>query len=229
MSNETNKIFAAVLCAGVTVWLAGFIAEKSLTPAPLEKDAIFVEGAAEGEHGGAASNAPSFAAPILALIASADAEKGAKISKACAACHSFEKGGSTKQGPNLWGIVGHPKGATAGFDYSEGLKAKGGNWDMASLNQFLWKPKKFIDGTKMNFAGIGKDQDRADLIAWLRAQSDSPAADPSEADIAAENEAYAPKAEEVAPVEGAVPAEGVEAPAATEEKPAEKEAAPAAH
>lgn len=211
--------------------LAGFIAEKSLTPEPLEKDAVTIEGEAGGEHSGA-SNAPTFAVPILSLIATADIEKGAKISKACAACHSFEKGGGIKQGPELWGIINRAKGSFPGFDYSAGLKAKGGNWDMASLNQFLWKPKKFVDGTKMNFAGIAKEQDRAALIAWLRTQSDSPAADPSETDIKAENDLYSPKAVETAPAADSAappadaaatpaPAEGAEA-AKAEQNPAEK-------
>lgn len=217
MSNfEMNKVFAAILCAGITVMLAGFVAGLAVHPESLEKDAVAIEGGASADgHGGGAA-APEVAEPILALIASADAEKGAKISKACAACHSFEKGGPVKQGPNLWSIIGRTKGSDAGFDYSAGLKGKGGNWDYASLNQFLWKPKKFVSDTKMNFAGVKKSEDRAALIAWLRQQADAPADVPSEGDIAAEAAAFAPPATE----ETAAPAETETAPPA-EEKPAE--------
>lgn len=204
--------------------LGGFIADQIIPTQTLEKDAIAIEGTADSHGGGAAEEGPKFAEPVLGLIAAADAEKGGKIAKACAACHSFEKGGAVKQGPALWGIVNHAKGTASGFDYSEGLKAKGGDWDMASLNQFLKKPKKFVEGTKMNFAGVAKVQDRADLIAWMRQQADSPAADPSEADIAAEIELYAPKVEEHAAE--AAPAEGEAAPAVDgEAAPAEEKAA----
>lgn len=224
-SFEFNKIFAAVLCAGITAMLAGFVAGKLSHPEELDKDAVFVEGDAVA-GGGPVSTGPEFAVPVLGLIASADTEKGAKIFKACAACHSVEKGGATKQGPNLWGVIGHPKGSVAGFDYSPAMKEKGGVWDMASLNQFLWKPKKFVDGTKMNFAGIAKEQDRADLIAWLRTQSDSPAAEPSQADIDAENALYAPKTEEAPAADDAA---ATDAPADAQAAPAAEEAEKSHH
>ncbi len=116
--------------------------------------------------------------PIIALLASADIAKGARISKSCAACHSFNKGGKNKQGPNLWGIVGKGKADKDGFSYSDAMKSVGGIWDYDSLNSFLTKPKKYIKGTKMNFAGLRKDKDRAALIIWLREQSDAPFALP---------------------------------------------------
>lgn len=242
--NEFNKIFAAVLVGGITVWLGGFVAEQSFHKKPLEKDAVTIEGTSEGGHGEAgAAAAPAVADPILGLIAAADVAKGAKISAACAACHSFEKGGPVKQGPNLWGVIGHVKGSSAGFDYSAGLKEKGGNWDYASLNQFLWKPKKFIGDTKMNFAGIKKPEDRAALIAWLRQQSDAQVALPTEAEIAAEAAAFAPPAPAATegqpaegttpPADGSAPADGAKKegdasapaePASDETKPEEKKA-----
>jgi cytochrome c len=139
----------------------------------------------------------------MAMLADADIEKGAKISKACAACHSFEKGGPTKQGPNLWGVVGNIKGHVNSFSYSDDLLAKGGNWDYDSLNNFLEKPKKYINGTKMNFAGLRKAKDRAAVIAWLRQQSDSPAPLPSAEEIEAEQAAFAPPAPEEESTEAA--------------------------
>lgn len=221
-SIENNKILAAVLCAGITAMLAGFVADKVISPEKLEKDAVEIEGSADAHGGGHEASKPQLPDPIMALLASASVEKGAKISKACAACHSFEKGGAVKQGPNLYGIVGAPVAAKADFAYSDALKEKGGNWDYDSLNNFFWKPKKYISGTKMNFAGLKKAEDRASLIAWLRAQSDAPAALPSEADIAAEAALHAPAEEEHAE-------EGVEGEAATEETPAEEPTEEEAH
>ncbi|MDH5722599.1 MAG: cytochrome c family protein [Alphaproteobacteria bacterium] len=193
-SFEFNKIFAALLCAMITVYLAGFFVEKTSYKKGLEKDAVTIDGAESSDgHGGPEKE--ETAEPILALLANADIGKGQKITKACAACHSFEKGGPVKQGPNLWNIVMADKAAVAGFDYSDALKEKGGQWDYASLNEFLWKPKKYANGTKMNFIGLKKPEDRAAIIAWLRQQADSPAALPTAGDIAAEM----PKEEE--PVE----------------------------
>lgn len=181
---ELNKIFASVLVAGITAMLAGFIAEETTVSHPIDKDAVAIEGAAEAGGGEAAAQAGP--QPILALISAADIAQGEKISKACAACHSFEKGGAVKVGPDLWGVLGRAKGGVPGFAYSDGMKAKGGRWGYEDLNHFLWKPKSFVEGTKMTFVGLKKSEDRAALIAWLRTMSDSPAAPPSQGEIDAE-------------------------------------------
>lgn len=197
MSNlENNKIFAAVLTAGITLMLTGFIADQIFHHEKLEKDAVTIEGASGDGHGAAISNKPQLPEPIMAMLATADIEKGAKISKACAACHSFDKGGPVKQGPNLWGVVGRAKASASGFSYSDAMAEKGGEWDYDALNHLMWKPKKYIPGTKMNFAGLKKAKDRAALIGWLREQSDAPAALPTDAEIEAEQLAFAPPAEE---------------------------------
>ncbi len=181
---ELNKIFAAVLVAGITAMLGGFIAAQLVHPEDLEKDAIAIEGGALVAS--AHVSAPSGPEPVLALIASADIARGQKLSKACAACHSFDKGGANKVGPNLWNIVNSAKAGVAGFSYSTAMVEKGGDWNYDSLNNFLWKPKKYISGTKMNYIGLKKQADRAAMIAWLRTLSDSPVALPSAAAIAAE-------------------------------------------
>ncbi len=198
MSNlNSNKAFAAILCAGVTVMLTGFIANHVIISPELEKDAVEIEGASADSHGASAPAKPKLPDPIMALLADADLAKGAKLSKACTACHSFEKGGPTKQGPGLWNVVGTKKCSTNGFSYSDSLNSLGGQWDYDSLNKFLTKPKKFAAGTKMNFAGIKKAKDRAALIAWLRQQADTPAPLPTAEDIAVEQAAFAPPVEEV--------------------------------
>lgn len=219
-SFEFNKIFAALLVAAIVAMLSSFIAKQAVHPEKLANEAVAIDGAADsGDHGGGKTEDKG-PEPILALLAAADVEKGAKVSKACAACHSFEKGGAAKQGPNLWNIVNHDIGASAGFEYSDGMKNLAGNWDYAHLNQFLTKPKKLIADTKMNYAGLKKPEDRAAIIAWLRTLSDSPAALPTEAEIAAEAAAHAPPAEATpAPADGAAPAES--APPAEGTAPAE--------
>ncbi len=112
--------------------------------------------------------------PISSLLASADVVAGEKIAKKCVACHTFAEGGQNRIGPNQWDIVNRALGTTEGFAYSEALLAKGGAWDYESLNEFIYNPKKYIPNTKMNFAGIKNDKDRANLILWIRSLSNSP-------------------------------------------------------
>lgn len=189
---EFNKIFAAILVAGIIAMLGGFVAKQLVHPHKLEKDAFTVEAMEDAGAGGAAAAAGPD--PILALIATADAAKGEKIAKACAACHTFTKGGPNGVGPNLYGVVGGPKDHIAGFAYSGALLETGGTtWTYAELNKFLWKPKAYAPATKMSFAGVKKPEDRAALIAWLRSQADAPKPLPSDAEIAAETAELGPK------------------------------------
>jgi cytochrome c len=106
-------------------------------------------------------------AAIAEAATGADAAAGATIAKKCAACHSFDQGGPNKVGPNLWGVVGRPKGGHEGFNYSEAMKSKGGDWTPADLAAFLHKPKEFVPGTKMIFPGIKDSTDLSDLLAYL--------------------------------------------------------------
>jgi len=194
MSNnlESNKIFAAILVAGITAMMSGFVAKKLVHPQDLEKDAVYLDGAAVVGSGPAKVAVPE---PIMHLIATADIAKGQKLSKACAACHSFDKGGASKVGPNLWNVFNKPKGGKSGFAYSAALMETGGTWNYDSLNHFMWKPKKYIAGTKMNYIGLKKPADRAAMVAWLRTLSDAPGGLPTEAEIAAEKAKLAPEPE----------------------------------
>lgn len=193
---ELNKIFAAVLCAGIVAMLAGFVANKVMHPHELEKDAVEIDGAAVASSGPAKKAGPE---PIMHLIATADVSQGEKLAKACVACHSFVSGGAHKVGPNLWKVVGSPKAAKSGFDYSSALRDHGGAWSYAELNKFLWKPKKHIKGTKMNYVGIKKPEKRAAMVAWLRQLGSSSFPNPTAAEIAAEKAELAP--DEPAPAE----------------------------
>jgi len=103
---------------------------------------------------------------LATMMKTADIDRGAKIFKKCATCHSIGKGEAAKVGPNLYGVVGRKKASTA-FSYSDAMKAKGGVWDSESINTFVTKPKDFVPGTKMAFPGLKKPQDRADVILFL--------------------------------------------------------------
>lgn len=187
---EFNKVFAAILVAGIVAMLSGFVANKLTTPKKLKEDAFTIE-AEEVAAGGV--KVEKLAEPVLALIAAADVARGQKVSKACAACHTFDKGGANGVGPNIYNIVGAQKQAKSGFAYSGVLNAQGGNvWTYAELNKYLWKPKKYAPGTKMNYIGLKKPEDRAALIAWLRTLAPSQKALPSKAQIAAEEAELAP-------------------------------------
>ena len=172
-SFEFNKIAGAVLGTALLVLgIKNFGGELFHTEAP-EKPGMIIEvaEAATPTEGGT----PEVALSIGALLAKADVAKGADAAKACGACHDFTKGGPNKVGPNLWDIVEKPIGAIPAFAYSDGIKAMAGkNWTYADMDAWLKAPKEFVKGTKMSYAGVKKDQTRADLIAYLASLSDAP-------------------------------------------------------
>ena len=160
-----NKIAAAVLTAGIIAMVSGIIAGAVVHPRKLEKPVYVVAGVeAPKEAAGGEAKGPE---PIAPLMASADAKAGADISKKCTVCHTFDKGGANKIGPNLFGVVGEAIAEGKGFQFSDALKAKKGKWDVETLNDWLYKPQAFAKGTKMTFAGLPKAKDRADLVAYL--------------------------------------------------------------
>ena len=122
-----------------------------------------------------AAAAPAGAADLEARLAAADPDRGKKVFRKCSACHTAEKGGRKKIGPNLWGIVGAPAGAREGFRYSKAMTAFGGSWTPERLDAYLTKPRAVVKGGSMSFAGLKRERDRADVIAFLNGMSDSPA------------------------------------------------------
>jgi cytochrome c len=221
-----NMIAGAVLSSLLVIFgtstFVNILYPRGGTP---EHDEAQVADAHGGKAGGAA--APETAAPatpLPVLLAKASVEAGAAQAKKCGACHSFEKGGPNKVGPDLFDVVGRPVASHEGFAYSPALKAFGGNWDYEKLSCFIHSPKDCVPGTKMAFAGIKKDTDRADVIAYLH--SISPDAPPlATADKAAEAAAEKPAA--AAPTDQAAPAPAAGAPAKPAPPPANSAAEPA--
>ncbi len=175
-SLEGNKIAAAVLTAGVIAMTSGFIAELVYHPKDLEQN-VYTVAAVVPEAGAAtaAASGPAYE-PIDALLAAADPAAGEKLIKKCTACHTLGEGEANKIGPNLWNIVNRPIGGGEGYSYSAAMSGMSDKtWDYAMLNGFLFKPKVMIEGTKMSFGGLKKVEDRANLVAYLRSLSGSPA------------------------------------------------------
>ncbi len=204
MSNlSMNKAAAAILCAGLIGMVCGKVTEFLYFGGPAhagahaeEKRGYSIE-VTEVAEGGAAA-APQTAPDISALYATADVKAGETLfSKKCTTCHDGTKGGANKVGPALYGIMNRAVGSAAGFNYSSAMKAHGGKWTFEEMNKFQWNPKKTVPGTIMAFAGTSKDQERANLIAYLATLSDSPIKLP----------VASAKPAEAAPAEAAKPAE----------------------
>ncbi len=182
-SFEFNKIAGALLFSVLIFLGLRSLGETVFHVEAPEKPGYAVEVAATtpGDSGGGTA-APA-ATPLHELLANSDVAKGQKAFKKCAACHKVDAGASGGVGPNLAGIVGKAMGAQDGFTYSKGMAtvaAEKGAWTYASLDAFLKKPKAFVPGTKMSFAGVKKEADRADLLAYLKSISPDAPAFPTE-------------------------------------------------
>jgi cytochrome c len=168
-SFEWNKVIASVLTAMIVAMVAGVLASQIVRPHRLH-EAVYLPPGAESGAPAAAAGAPAAAPlePIAPLLANANVERGKQLSKVCTQCHTFEKGGQNKIGPNLYGVAEENIAEVPGYQFSPALAAhKSEKWTPEELNIWLHSPQSFAKGTKMSFAGMPKAQDRADLIAYL--------------------------------------------------------------
>jgi cytochrome c len=216
-----NMVAGAVLSALLVLFGAGVLVDEIYPTGggpeapPAQTETAEAEGAAPAEA------APQVS--LASLLGQATVETGETQAKKCVACHTFEEGGANKIGPNLHGIVGRPVASHEGFAYSPALTEYGGNWDYEKLSCFLQDPKGCVPGNKMSFAGVKKDTDRADVIAYLRSISpDAPPLPEDKSAEAAPAEAAPAEADQQQAAEPA--ASDQEQPATTNEQPQEAEA-----
>jgi cytochrome c len=221
-SFELNKILGAILGTCLILLALSIAAGAVFAPVKPAKPGFAIAVKEEASTETQAKKAPE--QPIETLLASASVDKGKSIAKQCQACHTFEKGGPNRVGPNLWDIVGNERGqGRNGFNFSSAMKGKGGTWTYDELNKFLTNPRGYIPGTAMTFAGLSREEQRADVIAFLRTLSDNPKPLPKAA------EAKPAAAGQQAPAQGAqAPAQGNPAPAQNNAAPAPKAPASAA-
>ena len=173
-SFEINKIVAAVLLVALLVIGIGKISNLLFNVEKPEVSGYKVEVTEDVSKKSVAQKEEKVEVDISALMAQADLAHGEKIFKKCSACHSIQAGGGNKIGPALYNVVGRKVGGVADYKYSKALAAYDKEWSFEELNGFLIKPAKWIKGTKMAYAGLRKEKDRASVIKYLNENSDSP-------------------------------------------------------
>ena len=160
------------MASALFAMVVGKVSNALVATHPLEKPAIAVAESAPTEQAAApAAELP----PIGPKLKDANVQHGEQIFKQqCFTCHTIDKGAPNKVGPNQWNLVGRKKASEEGFSYSSALQKLGGEWTYEDINHMIFKPQQFARGTKMAFAGLPKEQDRADVIAYLRTMHDDP-------------------------------------------------------
>ena len=169
---ELNKIIAAILATVVMVFGINKVTDIIFIPDKPQQSAYKVEKIEPALA--SASNTGQATVGISELLAMGTIEHGEKVFKRCSACHMIAAGGKNMIGPNLWSILGKPTGVASGYKYSKALAAYGKEWSFEEMNGFLIKPSAHIKGTKMAFAGLKKEKDRASVILYMNSKSDKP-------------------------------------------------------
>ena len=173
-SFEINKIVAAILIVVLLVIGIGKLSDVIFHVEKPEKPGYVVELDQPSATTVSTESAKEEKVDLIALMAMGDVASGEKIFKKCAACHSINKGGKNKIGPALYNVVGRAVGGVGDYKYSKALASYGKEWSFEELNGYLTKPASYLKGTKMSFAGLRKEKDRASVIKYLNQSSDSP-------------------------------------------------------
>ena len=168
-----TKIIVSIALAVILIVGINKVADTIYEVEKPEKSAYQITVASQTEESGDSASSDK-SGDIMTLLASANASEGEKVFKKCASCHSISKGGKNKIGPALWGVIGRQVGTVTDYKYSKSLIAYGKKWSFEEMNGFLIKPKEWIPGTKMAFAGLKNENDRASLILYMNSQSDQP-------------------------------------------------------
>ena len=171
-----NKIIASIVFAIILVLGINKVTDVIFYVEKPEKSAYQVASVTTvtSTTSAEASSSNSESGNVMALFASTSATDGAKVFKKCVACHSIAEGGGNKIGPALWGVIGREVGSISDYKYSKSMAAYKKKWSFEEMNGFLIKPKDWIKGTKMSFAGLKSDKDRAAVIAYMNKNSDNP-------------------------------------------------------
>ena len=168
-----NKIIVSIVLAIILVLGINLITDAIYNVEKPEKSAYQVANVTANDST-TSSEVNSDSGNIMALFASTSANDGAKVFTKCAACHSIAEGGANKIGPALWGVIGRKAGSVPDYKYSKAMAGHGKKWSFEEMNNFLIKPKDWIKGTKMSFAGLKKPEERAAVILYMNQSSDSP-------------------------------------------------------
>ena len=179
-SFELNKIIGAVLLTALIVIGIGKFTDVLFHIEKPKESAYKVEGLEVASTTASGQEAVKVvkAVDIKALLAMGDLAHGEKVFKKCTACHMIAAGGKNMIGPNLWSVIGRQAGVVSDYKYSKAMIAYGKEWTFEEMNSYLIKPQAYIKGTKMAFAGLRKEKDRASVILYMNSKSDSPKALP---------------------------------------------------
>ena len=168
-----NKIIVSIVFAVILVIGINKVTDVIFYVEKPEKSAYQIENVSNVASNASAKTS-SEAGNIMAIFASTSAAEGAKVFKKCAACHSIAEGGKNKIGPALWGVLGRQAGSLPDYKYSKAMAAYGKKWSFEEMNGFLIKPKDWIKGTKMSYAGLKSEKERAAVILYMNENTNSP-------------------------------------------------------
>ena len=176
-SFELNKIIAAVLLTALIIIGIGKFADVLFYVEKPKESAYKIEGLEVVSTSTSSKEVETEVAQVVdikALLAMGDLGHGEKVFKKCSACHQIAAGGKNMIGPNLWSVIGRTAGSVSDYKYSKAMVAYGKEWSFEEMNSYLVKPQAYVKGTKMAFAGLRKEKDRASVILFMNSKSSNP-------------------------------------------------------